>query len=231
MKMDISQWSKLNKKIKISYSNRKFYKRYLYKVVYRLPGCVYFSMSESTDQLMHRIERSQRLDSNRSIVDYKALSDFFEIYQSDRDIRFRSEFSSLSIFVPDYAELVKLVTQDLSKYTDRLVEVSLVHDRDLEHIEAGKVILREDIGYKYKVTLRGGYKRHTENMLSLGQYLSNLGDEIKIGKQLLPAIMLGNKYLSAGYFYVNDPRIVDLITLIDPHIVRYYQEIVINPNN
>lgn len=227
--MDTSQWSKLNKRVKISYSNRKFYKKYLYKLVYTVPGCVYFSGSADEDQLINRMEFSKRLDSNRSIVDYTATTDFYKVYISDMDLKFRSERSTFSIFGTNIDELYKLASEELVKHTHRLDEVSLVRPEDMEYIEKGNIVLREHIGYRYKVTLRDGYKTNSDTIPSLGNYLTGLGDEIKIGKQLLNRIKTSNKYLSAGYFYVNDPRIVDMIRLIDPLIIRYCQEIVINP--
>lgn len=226
MKMDSSQWIDLNPNIKIIPSNRKFYNQYPYKITFYVIKAYALRMANDADHL----EQISKLSRHKpSWLDSAILNDFFRMYQSrQQDFRFRCEGDSISIFSENEYNLYDLVISDLSGHTSRLESITrIMNDKDREVIESDKIIMRTPTEFRYKVMLRSGFKNINDRR-NLAKYLLSIQSEIKISDLLLHGMLSQYKYLTSCYFYVNDPKIVSMIALVAPNIVKRVQEVVVH---
>jgi hypothetical protein len=98
------------------------------------------------------------------------------------------------------------------------------HDRAL--IESDKIIMVNPTEYRYKVFIREGF-RQTQSRQNLARYLETIRSEVKISDKMLQGMLSNYKYFHNCYFYVNDPKIVSMIALVAPSLVKRVQEVVI----
>lgn len=244
MKMDTSRWYELNKQLTIVPTTSKFYKRYLYKITYKLPGIHFVIRSRSREDLdrmiMYYNNDSSKLYSSlypysKNIVKtaeirQDKLYEFSDLYQDKQlALRYRAEGRSVSIFGNDIDQLYDIAKNRLVLNTEGLTSVSLVKNQnEMNLLENDKIIVRTPTSHTHRVYLRQGYYRDVKERMALGRYLENLGDHVKIGKVLLDNLKSANKYFGGNYFHVDDPKIVDMIILICPKIVLSVKEIVVN---
>jgi len=243
--MDTSPWYNLNPKIKITRTNRKFYQRYLHKIVYRIPGISvlrFCNDQNSSDSLKTHIARQLHLPSDIFLVTvgdsdfrkkveqrYDSLVNFIEIYTSNNlDLRFRLEGHNITIFAASLEQIYDLAIGPLLAHRSNLIEVCTVQSqREQQILEQDCILVTMPTQHPYRVILRGGiYQNHQERQ-ALANYLKNLGDQVKITKNILANINSSSKYINAGYFHVRDPDVVGLISLIMPTIVRSVRQLVV----
>lgn len=220
--MDLLPWNKINKFVDILPTKRKFYDKYLYKLVYDLRGAHIFSLY-SKNFFSNNFHTNRLSESEREKIDV-----FVTVFRNkDLDLRWRSEGNSLSIFGQSEHELYELASNKLLAYKSSLRSVTRVmNEQDLADLEAGHVIMSEKTAFPYKVTIRQGL-RNTHDRHILGNYLKSIRSEVKISDFLLQGMIHQNKYLHSCYFYVNDPKIVSMIALVAPNIIKRVQTVVV----
>lgn len=233
--MDISKWTELNPAINVVRTNSKFYNRYPYKISYYIFGAFVLSYAKNTTEIHRVISRklytSQTVNSAEfliSVNDHVRILDTIRVNLETYPVTFRkrTENNALSLFYDDLDQLYDFAAGPMQAHKSDLVLLSTVNQNELELLNQGLIILRKPIPYNYRVNLRSGYYRDPTNIIALANYIRQIPDEIKIGQQLLHGMIQGNKYLNGGYFYIRDKRILDIITLIHPTLIRSYQRIV-----
>lgn len=219
--MDLLPWRSLNKFVGIHHTKSKFYNRYLYKVRYNLIGAHLISAYKDKEFPLYM---SQKF----SAKEIEKLSIFIAIFRDKTlDLRWRSEGSSLSIFGRSEQELYDLANDRLRNYRSSLVSVTRVaNEEDLVELEAGKILMSKPTQYRYRVTVREGW-RSVADRQNLGKYITSIRSEVKISDFLLQGMINQYKYLHSCYFYVNDPKIVSMIALVAPNVVKRVQEVVV----
>lgn len=223
--MDSSQWTNINSTVQIIPTTRQFYGQFYYKLVYNLVGAALLRSVSSLDQLTRRAFSSRQIQNDQMLFD--KLVTFFNAVNQSQGLRWRCEGNSLSVFAETEQALMDLATTTLKDYGSSLVSVTrIANQQDRETLESGNIIMRKPTDYRYKVSIRDGY-RNTRDRKLLANYLTTIRSEIRISDHLLAGMTLGNKYLHSCYFYVNDPRIVDMIALVAPTIIKKVQEVVI----
>lgn len=230
--MDLSRWYNINKYIKVCATQRKFYGQFNYKLVYAVPGAFVIPCTKDNSNLHSRISHIVHSKHSRySTLNVPMLETFFELYQNrGTQIRIRVEGSTLSIFGRDLDHLYDLASGELAAYTNNLISVTAPVDaKQQELLDQGKIILKTSRQHHYRVTLRSGAYRNFQERQALVKYLINLDDQVEITKNLLDQLNGGNKYLYGGYFYVSDTRIVDMIALIIPNLIRSVNQVVVVP--
>jgi len=217
--MDLLPWGNVNDLIKILRTTKKFYGQYAYKLVYQpVRHCFLFSSSKSVEDLISRCRRHQP-EGTETI-------DFFLAYQDTRsDFKWRCEGSQVSIFAKTEEALYDLAVSRLKKHSNRLVSVTRIRDqKDYEILESGRIIMMTPSDYKYKVILRSGFKNNSD-FKNLGNYLKSIRSEIKITDNLLSMLLHKNKYYHSHYFYVNDEKIISVLSMIAPTAIKRVQEV------
>lgn len=219
--MDLLPWHSLNKFLTIYPTKNKFYNRYLYKLNYNLLGAHLISVYKNKQFPIRFSKLSDR--------DQEKLEIFNLVLRNkSMDLRWRTEGNSLSIFGTSEQELYDLAQGRLGAYKSSLNSVTRVaSEKDFANLEAGCIIMATPTKYKYRVTIREGW-RMTQDRYNLATYLKSIQSEVKISQFLLQGMINQHKYLHSCYFYVNDPKIVSMIALVAPNIVKRVQEVVVN---
>lgn len=235
--MDLSKWVNSYPNIKVSCSNRKFYNKFYYKITYDIPHSYLVNFVRSNEDLKKyysmRISRKEELFTNpltASQTEYLnklcGLRDF--VHKFKQHGRVRTEKNTISFFTNDLDRFYQHGIEDLADFKHRLIGVSAItNDAHKQLLDENFVLLRTDIGYKFKVNMRSGYYKNFQNLKSLANYIEQIRDQVRIGNGLLSQLNSPYKYLQGGYFYVNDLRLVDIVRLIEPSLVRSIQKVAV----
>lgn len=244
--MDTSYWIQSNPKITIDHTTKKYFGKYLYKlVVYAPAGRLIDSKLNSTieEALEHRktIAKSinhagwwgQRFQKDLENADTEFLDKLREIRHTRLPgIKLRVEEPRLQIYGDSEDHLKDLVRTHFTKNQYAYIEsVSGPEDTTAETIlNSGAIIRKNDIGYKYKIILRDG--RYTPDIKqNILHYLLNLGpDQIHLPKSAIEMLQKNTGFIWNLYFYCNDQDIVSFINLMNPGIVSNCHELVIMPH-
>lgn len=227
--MDLSPWYKFKPDIKVVPTNRKFYNKFVHKLNYDyIYGAFSIPASQDWKIARNRLKQNRRYNFTDSYIE--KLAEVFVVYKNrGNDYRMRFEGSTVSIFADNLDILLDIASQQILSYKDNISFLSTIVDSTQQQaLDQNKIILKRFTQCTHRVTLRDGYYADYTERHALAQYLKNLDDQIKISKKYLREIEQGYKYLRSGYFYVQDPRVVDMIRLIMPNIVRTIQEVVVH---
>lgn len=238
VKTDLSQWHKINSSLKIFPTQKKYYDRFVHKLVYRSvyrAGVVTSIRHE--DEIMPRLLALTGRDSfagkgdpyQVSAASEKLIS-LFRVYQTrGENLRIRIESSSVSLFANDLEYLHKIATNDLSCYQNHLEFLTTVlDDQQQQYLDNNLIIVKEATDYTHRVSVRDGFYPNSQERQALADYLETLGSEVRCTKRFINSIRSSNKYIQIGYFYVRDPRIIDMIRLIIPNLVRRVDQVVVS---
>ncbi|NBW57424.1 hypothetical protein EBR43_06500 [bacterium] len=225
--MDLSQWLELKPDLLIVPTRCKFYRKFVHKLSYDLiEGAFAIPGSQSIEEIEKRLSYSRR---TLSFETKKHIHELFEIYRCRKNYRMRFEGSSFSIFSNDLEELFAIASRKIPDLVEKISFLSTIVDSNQQQaLEKDQIILKKPISYTHRVTVREGFYLNYNERNALAQYILNLGNQVRISKKYILEIKQGHKYLQSGYFYVQDPRIVDMIRLIIPSIVRSIQEVVVH---
>lgn len=219
--MDTSQWYSINPNIKIIRTKKKFYNRYNHKLVYRVTGASSIPNNKSIENFNFRIGRYHNGVVSASIADVYNL-----YYERDKNLKFRIEGNALGIFCEDIDYLYQTASTKLKNHAPQILSTVLDQiQQDL--LEQGLIIVKTPTDYIWRINLRSGFCKNLNDRHGLAKYLVNLGDEVKITKNLLAELASTTKYWSGGYFHVRDPKLADMIRLIVPNLVKSVDQLVV----
>jgi len=222
--MSSLHWSNLNPTIRHVPTTKKFYNRYTNKIAYRVLGVYIIPLAKNAEDISTYVFRRNSVNG----LDIPTLIKFSESYLQRGDkFKWRCEGNSLSIFAEKEEDLYELASATLKDYATKLQSITTIaSEEDRSIIESGRIIMRQPTDFRYKISIREGFK-YSEDRYNLAQYLKSIRSEIKISDFLLTTMLSKYKYLHSCYFYVNDPKIVDMIALVAPKLVKQIQEVVI----
>lgn len=242
--MDISFWTKSNPTVKIFNTRKKFFNRYLYKVVTYVPyGRAIFIPDDQSCSNWLALRRHQLLKNGTSFfwpsstglhirkreLD-EADSDQLELYRNLRktiktgtEFKMRVESPYISIYCQDLGKI-----QDLIKNDPKLnvKEIHIPKNPAAEEVlERGEIIVK-NIDYEYKITLRGNFNIDAATAKSMLVYLENFGDQVMMPRSCR-AVLDGTKsWFSPVYFYANDDSILTFLNLMSPGSVISFHKLV-----
>lgn len=226
--MDTSLWANRFKKLKIVDTRKKFYNEYLHKLTYHnIRGAWLLCNTKSFSQFARKYSSYQMGKYSTSLTDenFEVLKIFFELYQCSA-LRLRVERNTISIFSNDLELLYKVASETL-KFIEPIQLSTVISESQRNLLEQGFIILKDQTDYNWRVNIRSGIYKNYQERNSLVTYFNNIGDQVKISKNLLLQFTGTNKYVSAGYFYVKDIDIVNIIRLIMPTLVRSIDRVVV----
>lgn len=232
-------WLSLNNKLKISYTKKKFFNEFLYRITYRVPGASLLAWKYHPEKNIY--DRIIAYNSRRSttpihswygaarpFADSNQLNDFNRVYMTKSStLKFRIEQDTLSMYSNSDAQLYQIAAFELMEWTDNLTSVSLVESdsaRDL--LNKGYAIVSSDT-YPVRVRLKEGTSNVADRK-SLKNYLISLGTDVKVTKLMLDRLDYPHKYFHGGYLYVNDIRLVDVLRIISPTLIGSVTQLAIN---
>lgn len=233
MKTALYDWTKINTGIKISYTRKKFYNQFYFKLGLTIPGArlVAGSYRYLGDTIEERVAEYNVRSKHSSyyrfpLASLDLIKDFSEIYRNrDSTTKFRFESNNVGIYSNSEKYLYELA-EKFSKWSSHITEISLIESPEAKKLlDQGLTIVKTEREHPYKVILRSGFINDTERQ-ALRNYLKILGDEIKVTNYILERLGENIKYFHGGYLYVRDVKVVDLLRLISPNLIGPISQLV-----
>ena len=219
---DLSRWHKLNPAINIVPTSKKFYGRYSHKMVFTVANSYLITKYGGTtlDWLTAKPQSgSDNLDTLRCFRNV--------LRDPESGFRLRSEGSTLGVFHTDIDFMYDTVINKLRPHAHRLKLVNTVTSQaQYDALENNYIVTNQPTEYPWRVYVRDGFYRDFKERVALAAYLENIGDQARVSKYFIKDLRGANKYLKGNYFHVKDPRLVDMLHLIMPKIVRSVQQVV-----
>lgn len=231
--MDLLPWTSLNPNIKISYTNKAFYRDNYYRLNYRIPlafllGCSHSIEELETNYTSYITKRTISRDETKFEILKSCL---LAKLSSTEKIRTRSELYNFAMFFRTQQQAWDMANTYMKARAADLVGLSTVRNQyEAELLSQGVIIVKTPTEYKYRINLRSGFYSNQIERKSLTNLLTSCPDEFKIGKGLLTTLTGPYKYIQGGYINVKDPRMADVISLIMPRLVCSVQQVVHIPN-
>jgi hypothetical protein len=246
--MDLLDWTKLNEKVKVSFTKKKYFNQFYYKLTYCVPGARLMTYKFPDDhELMQRVltYNARRNSYNYSIfnssandyydrwqrpaADFDQLRAFAGVYNTkDANIKFRIEQDIFNIYSDSETYLYRVANLVLGEYKFRITEFCGPESVEAKvKLDQGFTIVKKEPTHPYRVKLKEGFQ-HVKERQGLATYLKNLNDDVKITTFMLNRLSGTYKYFSGGHIYVKDRRIIDLLILVSPNIIGTVNQMVIN---
>lgn len=242
-KMDLSDWTKLNEQVKVSFTKKKYFNEFYYKLTYCVPGARLMTYKLPDDHaLMQRVITYNtnrnghkyginlyRHTWNRPQADFDQLRSFAEVYNTkNTDVKFRIEQDIFNIYSNSETYLYRVANLVLGEYKSRITEVCRPESAEAKvKLDQGFTIVAKAPTHPYRVRLKEGFQ-HANERQGLATYLKNLKDDVRITTFMLDRLSGTYKYFSGGYIYVKDRRIIDLLILVSPNMIGTVNQMVIN---
>ena len=231
-------WTQCNPKIARDTTTKKYFGRYLYKIVLYCPGGRIVDGKRSVaDELEHRRMVNQHITQswwherqNRDLaqadVDLLTQIRILRLLKTPGTMM-RIEEPRVQIYAETEDILINLVTDHLQPFVTKIESVAGPADAVAEQIlNSGAIIRKKDNGYRYKVIIRDG-KYSADLKANVYSYLQNIGsDLVKIPASGVTMLNRTTSYVWNLYFYTNDPSVVTFLNLMHPGLVSNIHELV-----
>ena len=240
MKMDTSFWIRCNPKVTVEHTVKKFYGKFLYKIVVYCPAGRLIDSKDPMDKaLEHRKSIYKHINHsgwwghrhNRDLdhANVPLLETLRSIRRSQSGIKLRVEEPRIQIYAETEDELVNLVIDHLQPFVKNIESVAgPANEEAVEVLNSGAIIRKTDNGYTHKVILRDG-RYGAEVKETILQYLDGLHIEIVgVPKSCREMFTKSSSYIWNCYFYTNDPSVTTFLNLIQPGIVSNCHELVVS---
>ena len=237
--MDTSFWIRCNPKVTVEHTIKKFYGKFLYKIVVYCPAGRLIDSKDPIDKaLEHRksiykhINQSgwwgHRHNRDLDLADIPLLETLRNIRRGQLGVKLRVEEPRVQIYAETENDLIDIVKNQLSAFISSIESVAgPANDAAADILNSGAIIRKTDNGYTHKVILRDGRYRADVKEAIL-QYLDGLQIEIAgVPKSCREMFTKSSSYVWNCYFYTNDPSITTFLNLIQPGLVSNCHELVV----
>lgn len=224
-------WNNLNSKVLIKNTTKKFYNKYLNKIVVYCPGGRIINEKRNAQSITDALDaRRERLNYLRKVYNHQYIQSYHledavvaqieelsKIKQSG--IKIRVEEPYVSLYHDDATVLYKLAN---SMDPSRLTEVHVPENSSaVEILNRGEIVSKSATEFSYKIVLKEQWNLGKDVKQSLLDYLYNLGDDdVCLTKSLVKHLGdASRQWFPSCYFYAKDERVATFISLIAPGIV------------
>lgn len=238
MRTDMLSWTKLSQTVKQVDTKKKFFGKYLFKVIIYCPGgrLILNTTGKSIFDLVEdRIEfdksirynyggswahssisRSRNLEFKEN-VNIDQLEKLKFIKTENSDIKVRIEEPHVSIYCNDESELYTVVSQIRP---DRLLEIHKPRSvMAQEALDRGEIIIKKELGFNFKIHFKEHVFKDITVKHQIHDYLYALEDDIQLTKNTKKQLGNNQLYFPGGYFYSKDTEIITFISLICPYLI------------
>ncbi len=229
------QWTQLFSNIKFENTVKQYFNKYCFKLVLFAPGgrSIYnkkYSIEQSIE-LRQQISKSYnyggswsyRHDKNSylHLADLLLLSHIKAQKAEYRDrIKIRVEEPRITVYASSEADLLEFAKSLPGVSFDRVELLSAPQDLSaMAQLETGAILVSKPADYQYKITLRDT-RLPVSAKLSILNYLIGLGTDISLPKSCKIQLARNSTWLYNTYFYCQDEKIITMLNLIAPDIVR-----------
>ena len=237
--MDISFWTRCSPNITVEHTTKKYYNKYLYKIVVYCPaGRLVDAKGPMDKELEHRKSIYKHINQsgwwghrhNRDLdkADIQLLNTLRTIRKTVGNVKLRVEEPRVQIYAATEDELVNLVIDYLQTFVKIIEAISgPANDKAAEILNSGAIIRKTDNGYTHKVLLRDG-RYGADVKHAILQYLHGLEIEnAGVPTSCQEMFSKDSSYVWNCYFFTNDPSVVMFLNLIQPGIVSNIHELVV----
>ena len=239
MPMDISFWTRCSPNITVEQTTKKYYGKYLYKIIVYAPAARIIDSKSSDLQKAyeHRMYVNNHIRQSswgyaysRDVenADIQFLNVLRHIKKNVSGIKLRIEEPRVQLYAATEDELVNLVIDHLQPFVKYLESVAgPANDESADLLNSGAIIRKIDNGYSHKVLLRDG-RYNADTKASILNYLESLGSDIvKLPQSGRNMLTKSSAYIWNLYFFTNDPSVLTFLNLIYPGLVLNCHELVI----
>lgn len=234
-KTDSLDWNEINPGIKFSYTRKKFFNEFYFRLNYLVSGARLVTYNPVDDPYWHH-----RIDNYNNVsfysirrqgerANHKQILDFARVYHCEdhpHKLKFRIEADQLSIYSNSEEYLYEIADTYLADWKSEILSVSLIeNEKDRLLLDQGYIIASRPQSHPYRVKIKETFGFQQERKC-LKTYLQNLGDSAKVTKYMLGRLAHEHKYFPGGYIYVNDSRLIDMLHLVSPNLIGSVQQLV-----
>ena len=241
--MDISKWIRFNPKLTVEHTTKKYFGKYLYKIVVYCPAGRLIDSKDPMDKaLEHRRSVTKHINQSgwwgarhHRDLDHAnvALLDVLRDIRQNRTlgVKLRVEEPRIQIYATSESDLINLADTQLKLYGSNIESIAgPANDAAAEVLNSGAIIRKKDTGFRYKVIFRDGRYTHEIKMLILN-YLGSLeAGTVKVPVSAIEMLEKSTGFIWNLYIYTNDPSITTFLNLISPGIVLNCHELVVMPH-
>ena len=233
--MNTPAWTSNFPAAKIQDTKKKFYDRYVFCLEYSCPGGKIINEAKSASDMdvleainkrinRDAVTRQWRSSNNwyrtrlltHDDVDQDQIFELVNLRFADNPrIRVRIEEPHVRIYCDSEEELYQLANEQFGRFRERLCSIYRPSSAGrLEQITDGCIVMKTDIGYRYKFIMRDG-RYGMENKQALLKYLDQLGDLVKLST-MARRNLHGGDFMYRVWFYSNEFDIKTMVDLIVP---------------
>ena len=237
--MDTSFWIQRNPKITLEHTTKKYYNKYLFKIVVYCPaGRLIDDKGNMLDALEHRKSIYKHINQsgwwghrhNRDLdhANIPLLETLRSIRRNQVGVKLRVEEPRVQIYAETEKDLIDILQNQLSAFVSNVESVAgPANDKAADVLNSGAIIRKTDNGYTHKIIIRDGRYGSTVKETIL-DYLDNLHIEIiGVPKSCREMFSKSSSYVWNCYFYTNDPSVTIFLNLIQPGLVSNCHELVV----
>lgn len=227
--MNINNWAPFNPKIRQGYTVKRYFNKYLYKMIVYAPGGRLSDKDGSISVgLARRSGYVMRHNRNLHEASVELLECLREL-RNDSELPVKIVISEpwVSFYSVDEQTMLDLVKKRFNKKFYHYIRQ--IHgpesDKAAELLSQNAILRKARSEYTHKIVLKDGiYDAETKNRLKA--YLDGLGtDQVKIPKAVAKALTKNSLHVWGMYIYSNDPSIATFIDIIHPGLVRNCHEL------
>jgi hypothetical protein len=216
----------LNPTAKIVDTKKKFFNRYLYKIVFHVPACRLVAMKSDCDiseqlevrQKMYHYDRGSYARRNNMLIgaNVSQLEYFKKIVLEHEDrIKIRIEEPFLTIYADNESLLLNIADPEKSAVTEFHRPSGTAA---IAALNRGECIVKTATEYTHKVVFKE-LAIGAESKASIYNYLTGLGDIVKMTKGCERNLRENRFWFTTSYFYTKDESILTFLNLIAPGVV------------
>lgn len=224
-------WTNLNSEVLVKATTKKFYNKYLNKIVVFCPGARVIPDKRTTQSIQDALKiRRERIDYLKKVYNHQYIQSYrldeADVYQIEElakikqaGVKVRIEEPYVSLYHDDAAVLYNAAKSLTGK---RLTEVHMPENTSAKDIlNRGEIVTKSDVEFPFKIMLKEQWNMGKDTKRALLDYLYNLGDDdVCLTKSLVKNLGDNHRqWFPAGYFYAKDDRVATFIGLIAPGIV------------
>jgi hypothetical protein len=225
----------LNPTAKIVDTKKKFFNRYLYKIVFHVPACRLVAMKSDCD-ISEQLEVRQKMlntyqyghgyNSSYAMAVHRdrrliganvSQLEYFKkiVVEHEGQIKIRIEEPFLTIYADDESLLLNIADPEKVAVTEfhRPSGTAAV-----AALNRGECIVKTATEYTHKVVFKE-LAIGAESKASIYNYLTGLGDIVKMTKGCERNLRENRFWFTSSYFYTKDESILTFLNLIAPGVV------------
>ena len=238
--MDTSYWTALNPNIIQLDTVKLMHGKYIHRMAVRAVGCSILRHAQDVESAIESRNANYKnynwggswrrkpvtkedatiLKLIKEQIDHEEMS---PRVRGMEQIKIRIEEPDVQFYSTDIKSLAAIANS--LQYGDNSHFISIMTPADKSHekyLRDGFVLRKTKISWPFRVLFRDG-KYNQETKTQISNYLKNLGDHVKVPRNLWEQLERG-AWIWGGYVYVQDKGLATMLGLIDGRLISKIEE-------